>query len=98
MNEPVVQTTHDRSAAKSRTLAKIHRYKGLLYSKWWILLSCLAVGSAIAAALVLMKEPFFSSFGRMIVSIKLSIPEGSAYTEEMSNFLGTQTALMQSGA
>jgi hypothetical protein len=33
----------------------------------------------------------------MIVSPKLSLPEGSAYTEEMSNFLGTQSALMQSG-
>ena len=34
----------------------------------------------------------------MIVSIKLNIAEGSVYTEELSNFLGTQAALMQSGA
>ena len=33
----------------------------------------------------------------MIVSIKLAIAEGSVYTEELSNFLGTQAALMQSG-
>jgi capsular exopolysaccharide synthesis family protein len=33
----------------------------------------------------------------MIVSIKLNIAEGSVYTEEFSNFLGTQVALMQSG-
>jgi capsular exopolysaccharide synthesis family protein len=33
----------------------------------------------------------------MIVSIKLNITEGSVYTEELSNFLGTQAALMQSG-
>ncbi len=33
----------------------------------------------------------------MIVSVKLDIPEGSVYTEELSNFLGTQAALMQSG-
>ena len=32
----------------------------------------------------------------MIVSIKLNIAEGSVYTEELSNFLGTQAALMQS--
>ena len=32
----------------------------------------------------------------MIVSIKLAIPEGSVYTEELSNFLGTQAELMQS--
>jgi capsular exopolysaccharide synthesis family protein len=33
----------------------------------------------------------------MIVSVKLNIAEGSVYTEELSNFLGTQAALMQSG-
>jgi Mrp family chromosome partitioning ATPase len=33
----------------------------------------------------------------MIVNLKLSIPEGSLYTEELNNFLGTQAALMQSG-
>jgi capsular exopolysaccharide synthesis family protein len=31
----------------------------------------------------------------MIVSIKLNIQQGSLYTEELSNFLGTQSALMQ---
>jgi len=39
----------------------------------------------------------FSSVGRMIVSIKLNIAEGSVYSEELSNFLGTQASLMQSG-
>ena len=33
----------------------------------------------------------------MIVSIKLAIQPASLYTEELSNFLGTQAALMQSG-
>ena len=33
----------------------------------------------------------------MIVSVKLNIAEGSVYTEELSNFLGTQASLMQSG-
>jgi capsular exopolysaccharide synthesis family protein len=33
----------------------------------------------------------------MIVSIKLAIPEGSVYSEELGNFLGTQAALMRSG-
>ncbi|MGD1088652.1 MAG: polysaccharide biosynthesis tyrosine autokinase [Verrucomicrobiota bacterium] len=38
----------------------------------------------------------FVSVGRMIVNVKLSIPEESAYTEDFSDFLGTQAALMQS--
>jgi capsular exopolysaccharide synthesis family protein len=97
MSEQVVHTTHDRSAAKSRTLAKLHRYKGLLASKWWVLLLGLILGPAVAFGLIYIRPPLFTSVGRMIVSIKLSIPEGSAYTEEMSNFLGTQAALMQGG-
>ena len=31
----------------------------------------------------------------MIVSIKLNIQQGSLYTEELGNFVGTQAALMQ---
>ena len=40
----------------------------------------------------------YVSNGRMIVNLKLAIPEGSLYTEELNNFLGTQAALMQSAA
>jgi hypothetical protein len=45
----------------------------------------------------LLNGPEYSSTGKMIVSTKLAIPEASIYTEELSNFLGTQAALMQSG-
>jgi succinoglycan biosynthesis transport protein ExoP len=55
-------------------------------------------GAAIAGARLWSAAPLLASVGRMIVSIKLNIAEGSVYTEELSNFLGTQAALMQSGA
>jgi capsular exopolysaccharide synthesis family protein len=42
--------------------------------------------------------PVFISVGRMIVSAKLNIAEGSVYSEELGNFLGTQAALMQGDA
>ena len=38
----------------------------------------------------------YESLGRMIVSIKLNIQQGAIYSEEISNFLGTQAALMRS--
>ena len=53
-------------------------------------------GLAIAGVFVWYAPPSFASVARMIVSIKLNIAEGSVYTEELSNFLGTQAALMQS--
>src|SRR5258706_3185680 len=87
----------DRSTSRAHFLAKLHRYKNLLRKKWWLLVLATAVGVGVQALMSSFDAPAFTSYGRMIVSIKLAIPEGSVYTEELSNFLGTQTALMQSG-
>src|SRR2546428_9247914 len=97
MNDETVQHTHDRSVAKARFLAKFQRYGNLLRKKWWILALGIGLGLAVQLFLSRFDRPSFTSVGRMIVSIKLAIPEGSVYTEELSNFLGTQQALMQSG-
>ena len=98
MNEEILpQPQEDRSAAKSRLLAKLHRYKTLVMTKWWILLLGPIVGLAAVFAFSRIGPVSYASYGRMIVSMKLNIPEGSIYAEEMSSFLGTQAALMQSG-
>jgi capsular exopolysaccharide synthesis family protein len=97
MNEGAVEYTRSRSAAKAHFVARLHRYRDLLIRKWWVLVVGLAAGCAVEAAIWFLEPPSFVSYGRMIVSIKLAIPEGSVYNEELSNFLGTQTALMQSG-
>ena len=39
--------------------------------------------------------PSFASVGRMIVNVKLSIPDANVYSEELNNFYGTQVELMQ---
>jgi polysaccharide biosynthesis transport protein len=85
------------STSKAHFLARLDRYKNLLRRKWWILVLGLTLGLAVQAVLSRFHPVSFVSTGRMIVSIKLAIPEGSVYTEELSNFLGTQAALMQSG-
>jgi capsular exopolysaccharide synthesis family protein len=54
------------------------------------------LGLALGGAYLHFAPPAYYSLGRMIVSIKLSIPESTTYSEELNNFLGTQTALMQS--
>ncbi len=86
---------HSRSPG--RLLTKFHRYRVLLSERWWIPLVGVLLGAGIAGAFSWFGPPSFTSVGRMIVSMKLSIPEGSVYSEEMSSFLGTQSALMQSG-
>ena len=97
MNDEIVHHSHDRSVSKARFLAKFQRYGNLLRKKWWIMV--LGVGVGVAAQFVMSRfaPVSYTSMGQMIVSIKLAIPEGSVYTEELSNFLGTQAALMHSG-
>jgi len=98
MNDEAVHTRHDRSASRAHFHARLSRYRNLLREKWWVLGLGAIIGAAIQGGLVRYAPPSFASVGRMIVSIKLNIAEGSVYTEELSNFLGTQAALMQSGA
>lgn len=86
-----------RSVSRNRFLSRCYRYRVLLAAKWWIPTSAVALGLSIAATVASLRLPTFLSFGRMIVSIKLALPEGSVYAEEMGSFLGTQSALMQSG-
>src|ERR1035441_10497214 len=97
MNEQAIHASHDRSTSRAHFHARVSRYKNLLVEKWWVLVLGAVIGGAIQGALVWYEPPSFVSVGRMIVSIKLNIAEGSVYTEELSNFLGTQAALMQSG-
>jgi capsular exopolysaccharide synthesis family protein len=100
MNEPQTRErsfTHDRYAWRAHVVSRLNRLKNLLTTKWWVPLLGIAIGLGIEGQLWRNEKPLYTSSGRMIVSIKLSIPEGSVYTEELNNFLGTQAALMQSG-
>src|SRR5882724_5389178 len=97
MNDEPLPSAQDRSASRGHFLSKFNRYKNLLRKKWWIPVLGVALGLAVQFVVSRFDPVSFVSFGRMIVSIKLAIPEGSVYTEELSNFLGTQQALMQSG-
>ncbi len=92
-----VNPTHDRQAWRTRVLCRFNRVRNLLRTKWWILVLGLVLGLASAGLYQHFARPQYVSYGRMMTSIKLMLPEGSVYTEELSNFLGTQMALMQSG-
>ena len=87
---------HERQAWRSRFLARSTRLRNQLSKRWWILAAGVALGLAVQMILRRFETPLYISSGRMIVNLKLSIPEGSLYTEELNNFLGTQAALMQS--
>jgi len=98
MNESELRYSPDRSASRGQVLTRLDRYTRLLTGKWWILVLLVLIGMSVGYLFSRFGRPTFTSQGRMIVNVKLSLPEGSIYTEELSNFLGTQAALMQSGA
>ena len=88
--------THQRQAWQARVRARFCRHKNQLTRRWWLPLLAVLAGAAVQAGLWRFETPLYVSSGRLIVNLKLSIPEGSLYTEELNNFLGTQAALMQS--
>jgi capsular exopolysaccharide synthesis family protein len=93
-NQPGI-ATEERHVRTGKFFARIYRYRSLLLRRWWILLICLGLALAGEFAYLRYTPPVFVSVGQMIVSIKLNIQQGSLYTEDFGNFLGTQEALMQ---
>lgn len=87
---------YDRYTGKAHLLSQIHRLRRIIRQRWWILATGLCLAIAAQLAYLLLTPPKYISVGRMIVNVKLTIPEGSVYAEELANFLGTQAALMQS--
>jgi capsular exopolysaccharide synthesis family protein len=75
---------------------QVQRLLGFLLKYWWVPVLTLAVGLGAGIALVLWKPPTFVSKARMWETVKLRLPEGSLFAEDVQNFLGTQTELLQS--
>jgi len=95
MNQPPVISAEDRHVRTGKFFARVYRYRNLLFKRWWVLLICLALALGAETVYLKYSPTLFVSTGQMIVSIKLNIQQGSLYTEELGNFLGTQAALMQ---
>ena len=95
MNEEPSPVTHDRPAWTARYFARLQRYRNLLAQRWWVPACCVMAALALEAAYVWLSPPEYASIGQMIVNVKLNIQQGSLYTEELGNFIGTQAALMQ---
>jgi capsular exopolysaccharide synthesis family protein len=93
-NQPAA-VTDDRRAQTGKFISRIHRYRGLLLRRWWVLVICIGLALGGATLYFRVAPPVFLSAGQMIVSIKLNTQQGTLYTEELGNFLGTQRALME---
>jgi capsular exopolysaccharide synthesis family protein len=95
MNEEPSPVTHDRPASPAKFFARLQRYRNLLFQRWWVLILCAGLAVGGEAVYLWLSPPEYASVGQMIVNVKLNIQQGSLYTEELGNFIGTQAALMQ---
>lgn len=95
MNQTPAAAVEDRHVRTGKFFARVYRYRNLLFKRWWLFI--LGAGLALGVEDVSLRHlpVVYASTGEMIVSIKLNVQQGSLYTEELGNFIGTQAALMQ---
>lgn len=97
MNDHSAPRGPDRATWAANFFSRLNRYRNLLRRRWWVVLLVVGFAVAIQGAILNFEPLLFSSAGRMMVSIKINVTDGAAFSEEMANYLGTQAALMQSG-
>ena len=90
---PVTVSVDEGTPASS---FKIQRLLAFLLKYWWIPLLTLVLCAGGAAAYIFWVPPTYVSKGRMWETVKLRLPEGGLFAEDVQNFLGTQTELLQS--
>ena len=77
-------------------LSTVQKYASFALRRWWVIVPLIAIGMGIAYWKSSQKTPSYVSYARMMVSGRIALPEGAVYSEELSNFYGTQIELMQS--
>ena len=80
----------------SGTSARLRRFLTFLLKFWWIPVLTLAIGIVLEAAYVYWKEPAFVSKASMWETVKLTLPEGDVFSEDMQNYVGTLNGLLPS--
>jgi len=77
-------------------LHQLDHYKRLVFRYWWIPLLIAGLSAGVEWFYLKRAAPVYMSVGKMIVNVKVSVPDGNVYSEEDNNFFGTQVALMES--
>lgn len=90
-----MNASHGPSQAE-RFSAIFFRIRSVLRRYWWVPLLTLAAGVGVAAFIASRQETWYQSSARLMVSGRVRIDAGNAWSEEGSNFFGTQIELMRS--
>ena len=76
--------------------ARLYRYQLLMRKYWWLPLMILSASLLVQGVRYFLSEPLYVSSGRMMVAPRIMTKESAVYTEELTNYFGTQVSLMQS--
>ncbi|NDD81121.1 MAG: polysaccharide biosynthesis tyrosine autokinase [Verrucomicrobia bacterium] len=76
--------------------ARVYRYQLLLRKYWWLPVMVLSASLLVQGVRYFLSDPLFVSTGRMMVAPRIMTKESAVYTEELTNYFGTQVSLMQS--
>lgn len=72
------------------------RYIAFLRWRWWMVMGCVGIAAALAAAYIIWWPVSYSSKAHLLVTGKIRLAEGSLYNEQEQNFEGTQIELFLS--
>lgn len=99
MNDAPAPVSENRSLRTARFANQWHRFKNQMRRRWWLLPLLVFLALGIQAWRLWSAPPAFTSYGKMIVNFKVTTATGAGttFTEEWSQFLGTQVMLMKSG-
>jgi capsular exopolysaccharide synthesis family protein len=75
---------------------QLQRALGALLIYWWIPAITLVLGMLAAGAYIYWKLPTYVSKARMVETLKLRLPEGNLFSEDVQTSVGTQSELLQS--
>ena len=78
------------------TSLRVRRFLIFLRKFWWIPVVTLILGLVIEAAYVHWKQPSFVSKASMWETMKLTLPQGDVFSEDMQDYMGTLNGLLQS--
>jgi capsular exopolysaccharide synthesis family protein len=75
---------------------RLQRFLIFLRRHWWIPVVTFLLGTAASGLYVYLKPPTFVSQATMWETAKLRLPEGTLFSEDLQNYLGTQMELLKS--
>jgi capsular exopolysaccharide synthesis family protein len=74
---------------------QFEKYRDMILKRWWIFAVFLSIAMLVGGYQAYRKPDLYISMGKMMVAPRISNPVNPVYSEESSNFFGTQIQLMQ---